>query len=428
MRKITRRAVSLLLIAALTVAGLALYAIRYIEHGRDWALAFSRANAGVSGALTDRNGELLASFDATENRYAADAETRVACYAVTGDYWGRSGTGALSCFWDELQGYSLVTGTTRSESAALRLTVDAALCHKAFAALEGQKGAVMLMNYRSGEVLCMVSAPAVDPLDNAEPPDGAFLNRCLSCTFVPGSVFKLVTAAAALEQIPDIEDWRFTCEGKTEIAGVTVKCSGTHGTQSFEEALGNSCNVAFAKIAIRLGQRTIHDYADAFGLLDRHELDGIPCVAGSFSPDYAGDPELAWAGIGQSTDLVNPYAMLRYVAAIANGGVLAEPHLIAGRSGPDTPLLDADTAARLGAMMNYNVRYYYGGEDMFPGLRLCAKTGTAETGSGQSHAWMCGYLADDKHPYAFVVMVEDGGSGLYGAGPVVNALLQAAVR
>ena len=73
MRKITRRAVSLLLIAALTVAGLALYTIRYIEYGRDWALAFSRANAGVSGALTDRNGVLLASFDATENRYAADA-------------------------------------------------------------------------------------------------------------------------------------------------------------------------------------------------------------------------------------------------------------------------------------------------------------------------------------------------------------------
>ncbi len=427
MSKITNRAVSVLLIAALIVVGLLVYTIRWVDEGRSWALSFARANSGAEGELLDRNGELLASFDAVENRYAGDAETRVACYAVTGDYWGRSGTGALTRFWDQMHGYSLLTGTTRASAVGLKLTVDAGLCRTAWEALGGRRGAVMMMNYRTGEVLCMVSAPSADPLDNGEPEDSAYLNRCLSACFVPGSVFKLVTAAAAIETVPDIFSRSFHCEGDIEIAGVNIHCSGVHGDQDFEEALANSCNVAFAQIAIAVGQEKLIDYARACGLLDAHTLDGIPSAAGSFPLDFVGDPELAWSGIGQSTDMVNPYAMLRYVAAIANGGKLMEPHLIQGRSGPAARLLDADTADTLADMMRYNVVYGYGGESSFPGLPLCAKTGTAELGDGSSHAWFVGFLRDREHPYAFVVMVENGGGGLYAAGPVANRLLQAAV-
>ena len=77
-------------------------------------------------------------------------------------------------------------------------------------------------------------------------------------------------------------------------------------------------------------------------------------------------------------------------------------------------------------MMHYNVVYSYG-QWNFPNLDLCAKTGTAEVGDGTSHAWFAGFLADEAHPYAFVVIVEHGGGGLGNAGPVANALLQAAV-
>lgn len=428
MKKITHRAVSVLLLAALIVAGLVLYTIRYVDEGRDWALSFARANSGSTGALSDRNGRLLASFDAVENRYAEDAATRIACYAVTGDYWGRSGTGALTRFWDEMHDYSLLTGTTHASSRDLQLTVDAGLCRVAYEALGGRKGAVMLMDYRTGEVLCMVSSPSVDPLDNSEPPEGAYLNRCLSSCFTPGSVFKLVTAAAAIETVPNMDSRSFYCEGKYEIAGVSIVCSGEHYTQTFEQAMANSCNVAFAQIAVKVGQENMIEHVRAYGFLDRHDLDGIPSAAGSYPLDFVGDPELGWSGIGQSTDLVNPYAMLRFVAAVANGGQLAEPHLIAGKSGPVTRLVEKDTADRLGAMMSYNVASHYDGANNFPGLKLCAKTGTAELGDGSSHAWFVGYLADEQHPYAFVVLVENGGGGLRAAGPVANALLQAAVR
>ncbi len=427
MKKITLRAFSLLLLAALIVAGLVLYTIRYVDDGRDWALAFARANSGASGLLTDREGRLLASFDAVENRYAEDAATRVACYAVTGDYWGRSGTGALTRFWDEMHGYSLLTGTTHADTVDLPLTVDASLCRTAYEALGGRRGAVMLMDYRTGEVLCMVSSPSVDPLDNSEPPEGAFLNRCLVSCFTPGSVFKLVTAAAAIETVPDMDARLFACEGAYELAGVPIVCSGEHGSQTFEQALANSCNAAFAQIAVKVGQENMIEHVRTYGLLDGHELDGIPTAAGSYPLDFVGDPELAWSAIGQSTDLVNPYALLRFVAAVANGGRLAEPHLIAGRSGPFTRLVEKDTAEKLGAMMNYNFVSSYRDTGLFPGLKLCAKTGTAELGDGGSHAWFVGYLADEAHPYAFVVLVENGGSGLYAAGPVANAVLQKAI-
>ena len=427
MKQITNRAVSLLLIAAAIIAGLALYTIRYVDEGRDWALAFARANSGSTGELTDRNGVLLASFDAVDNRYADDEATRVACYHVTGDYWGRSGSGALTWFWDDMHNYSLLTGTTHASNMELKLNIDASLCRTAYEALDGQKGAVLLMNYRSGELLCMVSSPSIDPLDNSEPPEGAFINRALAASFTPGSIFKLITAAAAIETVPNMDDRSFYCEGEYEIAGVPIVCVGAHYTQSFEQALANSCNVAFAQIAVKVGQENMIEHVRDYGFLDKHSLDGIPTAAGSYPLDFVGDPELGWSGIGQSTDLVNPYAMLRYVAAIANGGVLAEPHLIAGESGPFTRLVREETARQLAGMMNYNVVAGYG-EERFPGLRLCAKTGTAELGDGMSHAWFTGFLADEAHPYAFVVLVERGGGGLSVASPIANTLLQAAIR
>ena len=429
MKKITRRAVSVLIIAALIVAGLCLYALNYIDHGRSWAMAFARANSGSTGALTDRSGLLLASFDASENRYADDAATRIACYHVTGDYWGRSGTGALTCFWDSMHDYSLLTGTTHSRSANLQLTVDAGLCRTAYEALGGRKGAVMLMNYRTGEVLCMVSGPSVDPLSNEEPEDGAFINRCLSARFVPGSIFKLVTAAAAIECVPDLDRRSFYCENEYEIDGVPIICPGPHYTQTFEQALANSCNIAFAQLAVKVGQEQMVEHVRAYGLLDGHDLDGVPSVAGNYPTDFVGDPELGWSGIGQSTDLVNPYAMLRFVAAVANSGMLVEPPLLAGEEVGSTRLVESATAQKLASMMNYNVTAHYREEVSFPGLALCAKTGTAELEEGQiSHAWFVGFLADTAHPYAFVVLVENGGGGLSVAGPVANAVLQQAVR
>lgn len=430
MRKITRRAVSVLLIAALVIVGMVCYTIRYIDDGQDWALYFSNANSGSTGEVLDRYGNRLAYIDAHNQLYAENARVRMANYHVTGDYWGRSGTGILSNYWNELQGFSLITGTTKANDVTLELTVDAYLNASAYDALGDRNGAIMVMNYKTGEVLCMVSTPVIDPAeDDGYVPEGAYINRCLNATFAPGSIFKLITAAAAIEKIPDIYDRTFYCEGEYEIAGVPIVCSGVHYTQTFEEALANSCNVAFAKISVMLGQDTLTKYVEKYGFLDRHELDELKTSAGSYPTEFVGDPELAWSGIGQSVDLICPYSMLRYVAAIANGGVLVEPTLIIDDDiQHSTKILKAETASKLKSMMSYNVSYSYGGQGNFPGYELCAKTGTAELGDGTSHAWFTGFLTDEDHPYAFVVLVERGGGGLSVAGNVASMVLNQAIN
>ena len=430
MRKITTRAVSVLLLAAAIVVGLTVYVLRYIDEGRSWALAFSRVNSGSYGSLLDRNGVKLAYFDGERSEYADDSYTRIANYHVTGDYEGRSGSGVLNTFWGNMQGFSLLTGTTKAEASVLTLSVDSELNRVAYNAINGRKAAVLVCDYTSGDVLCMVSTPSIDPADpDAVPAEGAYINRCLSAAFTPGSVFKLVTAAAAIESIPDIFERSFYCEGYYEVAGVPITDLAAHYTQSFEQALANSCNIAFAQIAIKVGQNTLLQHVRDYGFLDRHELSGIPTAAGNFPSDFVGDPELGWAGIGQSTDLVCPYSLLRFVSAVGNSGVLCEPRLLLDGSAPKlSRFMNAETAQRLTEMMNYTVVQHYGGEGAFPGLRLCAKTGTAERGDGSSNAWFAGFLNDPAHPYAFVVMVEQAGFGITDAAPIARAVLTAAVN
>lgn len=429
MKKMYGRASAVLILSLLVIAGLIVYVLHYVDNGGDWALYFSRANSGSTGEVLDRKGERLAFCSATESLYSPDELTRRACYHIVGDYTGRTSSGVLTSFWNDLQGFSLLTGTTQAEAVQLNMTLDAHLCRTAYEAMAGRRGAVLVSNYKTGELLCHVSTPSIDPLDaNAVPEEGAYINRCFSAAFTPGSTAKLVTAAAAIENIPDIFSRTFYCEGEYEVAGVPITCSGTHYTQTFEQALANSCNVAFSQIAIKLGQDTMRKYMDDYGFLSTHEVDGMITAAGSYPADFVGDPELGWSGVGQSTDLICPFSMLRLVSAIANGGELVTPHVLMTDEVYSTQLIKADTAYTLAQMMSYNVAAHYEGSTNFPGLDLAAKTGTAETGTGQSHSWFVGFLNDEAHPYAFVVFIENGGGGLSGAGKTANVILQSAVR
>ena len=434
MNKVTHRAMSALIVAAILFAGLGVYLVRFAVHGGEWATFAANNNFYTSGmlaagTLTDRYGTILANADGDVHEYAADSNVRRAVYHAVGDYSGHVGTGAIIAFSSKLVGYNPVTGTYGADAGGkqIALSLDSGLCATAQQALMGRKGMVLVSNYQTGEILVMTSSPTLDPaVENAEPPDGSYINRCLNAKFTPGSIFKLVTAAAAIENIPDLEERTFTCNGSLNVAGVVINCSGYHGTQTFEDAMANSCNCAFAEIALELGGTTLESYVRDYGFTSAQKLDSISTMAGSFTRDADGAPGLAWSGIGQYEDLVCPYSMLRYVSAIACGGTLREPTLLLDHKNGKTDLLDADTANKLRDLMSYNVQAHYGTWN-FPGLNICAKTGTAEVGDGTSHAWFTGFLLDDAHPYAFVVLVENGGGGLGVAGPVANAVLQEAV-
>ena len=434
MKKVKNRAFSALLLAVCIICGMVLYCIRFADDAPSWATFGGNQSIYQGGLLTagtiyDRNGVVLASAENGERSYAGSASVRTANLHTTGDFEGNIGTGALSVFADKLSGYSPITGLS-GRGGEVTLTVDSSLNETAYAALAGRSGAVMVMDYTTGEVLCMVSSPSFDPLygfDSSDAGyDGVYLNRAISSAFTPGSVFKLVTTAAALENIPDIYSRKFTCTGQVDVGGVTVTCTGYHGEQTIEQALANSCNCAFAEISLELGADTLEKYASDMGFTSQHDISGAKTAAGSFEKAAAGSADLAWSGIGQYTDLVCPYSMLRYVSSIANGGEAVTARVNMDERSSKTRLLSADTADRLSEMMLYNVTAAYG-EWTFPGLKMGAKSGTAETGDGTSHAWFTGFLDDEEHPYAFVVMIEHGGGGLRNAGAVANTVLQAAV-
>ena len=424
MKKVKRRATAALLIAALLVVGLAVYLVRLADDGGAWASYFSGGTPG--GTILDRNGVVLYSSDEDGYSFAEDWSTRVSCYHLLGDPNGNVRTGALRQFRDRLAGYSFVEGATSGKT--ISLSVDSTLNVTAYSALAGRNGAVMLMDYTTGEVLCMVSSPGDDPeTPSSEPADGTYLNKCLSSSFTPGSVFKLVTLAAAIDNIPDLFERSLWCEGEMIVDGALLTCTGNHGSQTIEQALANSCNCAFGTLALELGPELMAEYAEKLGMTASLQLDGMDVLPGSFTKGEAGSVGLAWSGVGQYEDLVCPYAMLRYVSAIANGGSVYEPTLLGhGSLDRETELLSAETAQRIAEMMNYNVQNAYGSW-VFPGLDVSAKTGTAEVGDGTSHAWMTGFLNDPAHPYAFVVILEHAGGGLANAGPVANAVLQSAV-
>ena len=240
-------------------------------------------------------------------------------------------------------------------------------------------------------------------------------------------MFKLVTLAAAIDNIPDLFERSLWCEGEMIVDGALLTCTGNHGSQTIEQALANSCNCAFGTLALELGPEIMAEYAEKLGITAPLTLDGMDVLPGSFTKGEEGSVGLAWSGVGQYEDLVCPYAMVRYVSAIANGGSVYEPTLLGhGTLDKQTELLSASTAQKISEMMNYNVQNAYGSW-VFGGLNVSAKTGTAEVGDGTSHAWITGFLNDPEHPYAFVVILEHAGGGLANAGPVANAVLQAAV-
>ena len=432
MKKVTTRAFAALLIAALIVGGMGLYLFRLVRDGDDWASFYANDSVYTNGTLntgtiTDRNGDLLAFAGSSVYGYAESEIVRKACLHAVGDIGGNIGTGALSSFRADLVDYSLLTGTT-GDGGEVQLTIDADLNVAAYRALDGKNGAVLVYNYKTGEILCMVSTPSFDPNVGwtGDEDAGAYINRTISATYVPGSVFKLVTLAAAIENIPDIWDQTFYCDGDLSIDPDTITCSGVHGTIGVEDAIANSCNCAFAEIALQLGGDVIAEYAEKYGLTEGHDLNGISTAAGSIVSAGEDNANVAWEGIGQYENMVNPYALLRFMGAIANGGKVVEPTILLGKGNGTTQLIDTDTADTLADLMDYTVKSHYGSGN-YPGLEMHAKTGTAELGDGSSHAWFAGFITNTDAPLAFVVMVERGGGGYSVASPIANTILQEAV-
>ncbi|CAN5407860.1 penicillin-binding transpeptidase domain-containing protein [soil metagenome] len=360
----------------------------------------------------------------------------------------------------------LITGT-EPRGATVDLTIDPAVQQAAEDALGDRRGAVVALEPETGAILALVSHPSYDPNAlashnlgdvqdsyenlNADPAQ-PLVNRAIAGDlYPPGSVFKLVVAAAALESGEYTPGStlegppRYTLPGtETELPNFEGGTCGPTDEVSLADSIRVSCNTSMAYLAGRLGADTLGDQAKAFGFSQSVNVP-MPVTPSSYPSDP--DPaQLALTGIGQFEVRVTPMQVAMTSAAIANDGAQMNPFLV--RSARDSDLdvinetdpvefaspISSQTASQLTDMMVQVVDDGSGTAAAIPGVSVAGKTGTAEFGTqGAAHAWFTGFAPADDPQIAMAVIVESasgdwtGDSGGSAAAPIGRAVLQAGV-
>lgn len=460
MKMITKRGLFLLILCLGFVVGIVFMTVSLVNNGDTWVM--KRFNSHVysdgeligAGTIYDKDGDVLAQTVDGDRVYSDDSTTRKSTLHVVGDPKNFISSGVQSVYSARLTGYSLMFGVYNIERYGkgndLKLTVDKDINNAAYNALNGRKGTVAVVNYKTGDIICEVSSPSYDVdnvpdnLDTSEKYEGVYINRFINAHYVPGSTFKIVTAICALENISDIDERTWVCNGKYQPSeGVAIECNANHGSHiNFDDALAKSCNATFAQIAIELGQDKLTKTAKELGIGSEVVISGlIKCYSGTFDFEENGKIStdlLGWTGIGQGNTRIAPVTMLRIVSAIANDGKAVSFNVVnslANQAGKalnipiasnQTQMMSEEVASQMKTMLRYNVTSHYG-ESNYKGLNLCAKSGTAQIDDVDEHniAWFTGFMDDDEHPYAFVVAIENGNSGSQTAGPVAAKVLNA---
>jgi len=310
------------------------------------------------------------------------------------------------------------------------------------------KGAVVVLRPSTGEILAMASRPNFDANhlgDYLTQSTAPLLNRAVSA-YQPGSVFKLVTAAAALESGIVQPDDRFYDPGYIEVNNLRFKGwdydQGGRGQLTFTEALAYSSNPVFIEVGLQLGAEKLLSFAQKFGFGQKSKLNFSGEVAGNLPTiDTIYSGELANFAIGQGEFEATPLQVASLIGTIANDGIKVDPYLVSKLTNPEgiviknygassgTRVLSKKTAKQMQEMMTAVTRFGTGQAAYVEGRGSAGKTGSAETGrrnvagQGISHAWFAGYGPLEHPQYAIVVLVEDGMSGGDVAAPIFGEIL-----
>lgn len=408
------------------------------------------------GRILDREGNVLAESLRDGSRRYSDASVAHAIGYIDARYGSvgaelvfdaqLSGQGAPG--WQGAIDVELRRQPPRGND--IRLTIDPAIQRAATEGLGDRTGAVIALDPRTGEVLAMVSVPTYDPGAIARDgeallsdPDAPLLNRAAQGLYPPGSTFKAVTAAAALEHGLLRPDTLVTCPGEIVFEGFPISCANTPqgvGTYPFIHAFAYSVNAVFGQVAVDLGWARLGQTARRFGFERRLDFTLETSATQLRGPGVEpGVPLLASTGFGQGELLATPLQMAVVAAAIANGGLLVRPFL--GLSaGPDgglgrqleTPakarVLSEEVAREMQQLMEAVISEGQADAAKVPGIQVAGKTGTAETGvPGRTHAWFIGYAPATDPVIAVAVIVEGGGFGSRAAAPIAGAMFRAAL-
>jgi penicillin-binding protein 2 len=362
----------------------------------------------------------------------------------------------------------LVKREEPNPGAQVITTVDRRIQEAAERALAGRPGAVVAIDPRNGDILAMTSSPAfaldqfTGSLDRDEwlrmvrDPMTPLMNRALQSQYAPGSVFKVVVAAAGLQEGSLTPADHVHCNGEFHMGGWTFKDwkEGGHGHVDLRSALIHSCNVFFYQAGLRVGADAIVRYARAFGLgtlpgteLGMEKAGFIPITSVSRRRQRRGwqAGDTVNISIGQGPVLVTPMQVARMMAAIANGGILWKPRLVERVERADGTLAYASASKMTGQVNLSPVVLAFlrsalvgvvneggtGAAARLPGVSIAGKTGTAQSvaksdaSKGQDHAWFASFAPANDPQVVLVVLVERGGKGGQVAAPIARQIYQA---
>lgn len=455
MKRVTNRTWLMGLFVLVLTGGMLFFLADYCMNADRWIASpgsphvYSSNNIGI-GTITDRNGAVL--LDMSDGRnYADNASTRKSTLHWLGDREGNISAGAVSHYAGYMVGFDRINGIYNAGGAAgsAELTLSERVQNVALEAMGNRKGTVAVYNYKTGEIICALTTPNYDPdnvpdiaWDTSGAYEGVYLNRFTQSSYIPGSIYKVVTTAAALDCVQGIQDMTFQCTGKMEYGEgddiATVTCEGVHGYQDLKSAFANSCNCSFAQIAELVGRKNMQKYVEAFQVTQPLQFDGVTTARGNYNITGAGSASFAWSCIGQHTNTINPARFMAFMGAIAGGGQGVQPYLVSSVAcGGETTyeakpekserIMSREVAETMKAYMRSNVKNVYG-DWRFPGINVCGKSGTSQLGGGETaNAMFAGFVDEERYPLAFICVVENGG---YGAGtciPILSSILSACI-
>ena len=313
--------------------------------------------------------------------------------------------------------------------------------------LRGKKGAIVALDPRTGEILAMVSKPDFNPnklntewTKLVEDDRSPLLNRGMAGMYPPGSTFKVIMAAAVLEQ--GQLDSNYECTGSIVVDGYTLTDANKqgHGLLDLRRSLAVSCNTNFARMALELGGDRVLNMSRSF-YMGRPIPGDLPLQTSRLPYDKNIKPtELAAISIGQGKLLVTPLQMALVAGVFANEGVMMTPRILRDVKTPDGKqirsrstegirVISSEIANEVKTMMEAVVTEGTGKNARISGVRVAGKTGTAENATGESHAWFIGFAPADAPRIAVAIILEtEGRSGGTAAAPVAREMVIQALK
>ncbi|GAB6087902.1 peptidoglycan D,D-transpeptidase FtsI family protein [Alkaliphilus crotonatoxidans] len=347
------------------------------------------------------------------------------------------------------EGYRLIDASTKEQH--VKLTVDYHIQKIIESALDQKhyQGAIVVSEVATGKILAMASRPNFDPNQinqHLNSQGDELYNKAVQMTFPPGSIFKIIVAAAALEDHQVTLEEEFTCTGMETVGNIEIRCNsfekGGNGTLSFQEAFAKSCNSTFIQVGQRLGANRIMEMARAFGLGQRVDINLVEEEAGYLPQgDQLIGPAIGNISIGQGEIEVTPLQINQLTQIIANDGVKKPLTIVEGiidgqyrtlqsfDREEEAPFLRAATIKQLQHLMGQVMEYGTGkGVGSQLGAITAGKTGTAQSSSrGKTvlHAWFSGYYPKENPQYAITIFIQDGQSGGGIAVPLFKEIVEA---